>query len=59
MKNVSLQIQCDTLTSSLQLFKQSSIQTCMFDDLCKEDKKFLDKVNQKIDALLKFLENAT
>jgi len=60
MKNVALKIQCDTLVTSIELFKQCSMQACLENDgtICKDERKFLDKVNRKIDALIDVLKNS-
>lgn len=60
MKNTALKIQCDTLITSIQLFKQCSIQACLENDgtICKDEQKFLDKVNRKMEALIDVLKKS-
>ena len=60
MKNTALKIQCSTLISSIQVFKQCIYQACLENDgtICKKEEKFMQKLNKQIDTLVKTLEES-
>ena len=60
MRNQNLKTQCEYFLSSLELFKSSARLACSQDDgiVCKDEEKFLSKLDKKIDALTEHIRNS-